>query len=64
VTGVEEQNEEVLTLLLAELRAHKRNNVIGPTDLARLLAAVFPPSQLADVHRASLRCGKEKGLLL
>ena len=48
--GQRVSREEVLALLSAELGADECDDVIGSTDLARLLAAVLPLRQFADVH--------------
>src|ERR1043166_3118335 len=49
--GVQEQHQEVLALLPLELSAKHRDHVVGPTDWPRLLAAVLPLGQLANVHK-------------
>src|SRR5207249_3083758 len=62
VPGVQEEHQEVLALLLAELRTDERGDIIGSADLSRLPAAVLPFRQLADIHDLLQNRGeKEEG---
>jgi len=60
VPSVQEQHQEMLALFLPEPRPDEGDHIVRPTDLLRLLAAVLPLRQFADVHANDSMQGREE----